>query len=289
MTKTILVTGASRGIGLLTVKELAQAGHTVFAGMRDLSGRNADTAETLADWARDAQLSVIPVDLDVTSDASVHTAVSMIEARAPLDTLINNAGVMPVGLTEAYTPEDAARCLEVNLLGVMRCTRAVLPSMRGRKSGQLLYLSSTAGRVAIPFFGLYCASKWALEGYAESLSYEIGPLGISTTIVEPGGHATDLVSNPPAPSDVNCINSYAGLAAGPGNFLQMFTSMFAENQDVNDAANVAARIAEIVAMTTPPPMRVTVGDDMGLIRINETSAEPQQQLIDMLRPMIPAA
>ena len=286
--KTVLITGASRGIGLLTARALAGAGHRVYAGMRDLGGRNAATARELATWAADHQAMLIPIDLDVTDDGAVQAAVAMIESRHPIDTLINNAGVMPVGVTEAFTPADAQRCFEVNLFGVMRCTRAVLPFMRGRRSGQLIHLSSTAGRVAIPFFGLYCASKWALEGYAESLQYEVEGLGITSTIIEPGGHQTDLVDNPPAPGDANCILGYDALADGPGNFLQMFNTLFARQDQINDAANVAERITQIVGADTPAPLRVPVGDDMGLKRINAGTEPAQRELLDALRPMIPA-
>lgn len=287
--KTVLLTGASRGIGYLTAQTLAEAGHRVYAGMRDLAGRNAETAATLSQWAAERGLNLIPVDLDVTDDGAVQSAVSMIEARQPIDVLVNNAGVMPVGLTEAFTSADAQRCFEVNVLGAMRCTRAVLPFMRGRRAGQLIHLSSTAGRVAIPYFGLYCASKWALEGYAESLHYEIEGLGIRTTIVEPGGHRTDLVDNPPAPGDRNCLNSYDGMADGRDNLLQMFHSLFDRGEEINDAANVARRIADLVASDGPAPLRAPVGDDMGLLRINAGTEEPQRDLITALRPMIPAA
>lgn len=125
--KTILITGASRGIGLLAAKTLASRGHTVYAGMRDLSERNKDAAAELAAFA---QGRIVPIELDVTDETACTTAVATIEAEAPIDVLINNAGVMPVGLTEAFTMQQAEDLFDVNVYGIMRMTRAVLGHMR---------------------------------------------------------------------------------------------------------------------------------------------------------------
>lgn len=284
--KRVLVTGASRGIGLLTVKILAKSGHSVIAGMRDIDGKNAEIAAEFIFFAQTDSLDLVPVELDVTDTQSVDTAITSIEKQGPIDVLINNAGVMPVGVTEAFTPEDILACMDVNLVGVARVCRAVLPKMRQRKSGQLIYVSSNAGRLALPFFGLYCASKWALEAYAESMHYELENFGIETTIVEPGGHATDLIVNAPTPSDQACLTSYGSVADGPAQLTGMFKSAFSEGNAINDAVNVAKKITDLIEMQSPKPLRVTVGDDMGVSKLNENICDIQAGVITALKPIL---
>lgn len=282
--KAILVTGASRGIGFLSAKALALAGHRVFAGLRDIDNRNAPVRAALLDWAKDKRVSLEPIALDVTEDASVSRAANMIEDRVSLDVLINNAGVMPVGVTEAYSPDQVRACLEVNLIGAIRTSRAVLPAMRRRRSGLLIHVSSTAGRLAIPFFGLYCASKWALEAYAESLHYELATFGVESVLVEPGPHQTDLVKAPPAPADEKRVAGYGRIADGSARMLSMFEAKFAAGKAITDAQNVAEAICTLVAMEQQRPLRTTVGDDMGLRRINERTAPLQEDLVEAIRP-----
>ena len=282
--KTILVTGASRGIGLLSAKALAHAGHHVFAGMRDAAGRNAPIASELRAWASSNGLRLEPIEVDVTKDASVDRAVQTIEGRQPIDVLINNAGVMPVGITEAYTPDQVEACLDVNFVGAVRTCRAVLPGMRSRRSGLIIHLSSTAGRLAIPFFGLYCASKWALEAYGESLHYELSDLGIESIILEPGGHATDLIKVPPGPSDLARLGGYGAVANGPRRMIDLSETMFAAGGAATDAHNIADVICELVSTKRPRPIRTTVGHDMGVARINKSVAPVQAELIESLPP-----
>ena len=282
---SVLITGASRGIGLLTAKELAQRGHRVYASMRDPHGRNAENRRDLEQWAQDNKAKLTVIALDVTDESTIATAMKDINANGPLDCLINNAGIMPVGVSEAFTTEDFQRCLDVNLLGLANVTQAVLPGMRKQRSGLLIHVSSAAGRLALPFFGVYCASKWAVEGYAEALHYELADYGVQSVIIEPSGHGTDLVKTAPKPSNENILTSYGDLADSRERFLEMFKNMFAEGNAITDASNVARTIAKLIEMDGPRPIRTQIGQDMGVQAINEATAPIQASMIGTLKPV----
>lgn len=284
-TQTILITGASRGIGRLTSLALAANGHKVYAGMRDISGRNEDVASDMRAKAQAQGLNLMPLELDVTDEQACQTAIDEIEANGPLDVLINNAGVMPVGLTEAFTMEQAEDVFDVNVYGIMRLTRAALPGMRARKSGLVINLSSSAGRFGMPYFGIYCASKWAVEAYSEALHHELETFGIDCVLVEPSGHGTDLVVTAPAPQDTARLEAYGDLAAGRDRLLDMFAHMFETDLSGTDANNVAASISRLIEMSGTRPIRVQVGHDMGVSAVNEAVAPIQAKLIEMLKPV----
>ena len=180
MSKTILITGASTGFGRLTAETLADAGHTVFASMRDPEGKNRDHAKAL----RAHGIKVVA--LDVTDTESVDQAVVTVIAEAGrIDVLVNNAGVASVGVSEAFTAEQAAALFDVNVIGVHRVTRAVLPTMRHQEDGLIVNVGSILGRVTFPFFGIYGASKFAVEALTDSYRHEVAQLGIDVVLVQP--------------------------------------------------------------------------------------------------------
>lgn len=281
----ILITGASRGIGRLTARLLAEQGHSVFAGMRHIDGRNAPAAAELSAYSDTVPGRIVPLALDVTDAEQIAVAVKLAEADGPIDVLINNAGVMPVGVTEGFTIAQAQAAFDVNLYGLMRTTRAVLPGMRARKSGLILSLSSAAGRFGMPYFGLYCASKWAMEAWCEALHYELEPFGIESLLIEPSGHGTDLVATAPAPADAAAVSGYGDLAQGRDRLLGMFNGMFDQGETVTDAGNVATVIADLIAMNAPRPIRTQVGQDMGVTAVNDATAPIQSALVEMLKPV----
>ena len=159
----ILITGAATGIGYLTAKQLASDGHTVWASMRDLDGRNQQTAAEFAELSRTTGVDLHTVALDVTSQESANNAVqSVLTSSGKLDVVIQNAGHLYVGYVEAFTDEDLAHLIDINAIGAHRVNRAVLPHLRQQRSGTLLYVGSTIIVTTPPFLGPYVASKAAL-------------------------------------------------------------------------------------------------------------------------------
>jgi NAD(P)-dependent dehydrogenase (short-subunit alcohol dehydrogenase family) len=190
-TTSALITGTSSGIGLATAIRLASDGHRVIATMRDTS-RSGD----LLAAAATAGVIVEVAELDVTDDASVAEAF----ARAgDIDILVNNAGASPVGSIEEFSIDAWKSLFETNVFGLVRCTQHALATMRRRQSGHIVNISSITGRTAIPMFGPYSATKWAVETISETLAMEAAIFGIRVSIVEPGAVATPIRDKTGAP------------------------------------------------------------------------------------------
>ncbi|MDB5262067.1 MAG: short-chain dehydrogenase [Adhaeribacter sp.] len=178
----VLITGCSTGIGFATAELLARKGHTVYATMRHPQG-----APALAQLAERDNLPITILPLDVDSDESVKTAIAQVLAQAGhLDVLVNNAGIAPLSVVEETPLEIYQRVMQTNYFGTLRCIQAVLPSMRERRSGLIINISSITGKVYAPYFGAYSATKAAVEALSETLAGEVEPLGIRVAVVIPG-------------------------------------------------------------------------------------------------------
>ncbi len=188
MGKTILITGASSGFGRLTAEALAAAGHTVFASMRDTTGRNASVVEQMAAHSKTQGVDLRTVEIDVQSQDSVDAGVASVLAEVGhIDVLVHNAGHMVFGPAEAFTPEQYAHLYDVNVLSTQRVNRAVLPHMRKSGQGLLLWVSSSSSAGGTPpYLAPYFAAKAAMDSIAVQYARELSRWGIETSIVVPG-------------------------------------------------------------------------------------------------------
>jgi NAD(P)-dependent dehydrogenase (short-subunit alcohol dehydrogenase family) len=272
--RIVLVTGASSGFGRLTAETLARVGYRVFAGLRASAGRNAAAAAELRAFAE-------PVELDVTDDASVERAVAHVVAAAGgVDVVVNNAGLGAMGVSEGFTVEQVRQLFDVNVLGPVRVNRAVLPHMRRRGAGLLVHVGSQLGRLAMPFYGVYGATKWALEGIADALRLELGPVGIDSVIVEPGAYPTNLAAHGLAPADAERVLEYGATAAIPQHMGAALAQMFAA-PDAPKPQAVADAIRKLVE--TPfgqRPLRTVVGGDTAPFEaLNALTEQSQRQML----------
>jgi NAD(P)-dependent dehydrogenase (short-subunit alcohol dehydrogenase family) len=275
--KTILVTGASSGFGRDTAETLARTGHVVFASMRDVNSKHRDRASALR------KQGIAVVELDVSNDASVETAVSEVLAHTGrIDVLINNAGIASAGVTEAFTADQAKVIFNTNVVGLLRTTRAVLPTMRAQGSGLIINIGSILGRVTFPFFGIYGASKFAVEALTESLRCEVSQLGIEVVLVQPSAYPTNMYAVIQQPADTARAAAYGVVGEIPGKMFETFKGMFA-SADAPDPHDVAAAIAKVIA--TPEgarAARLVVGQAFGADSVNDAVAPIQRRVLEDL-------
>jgi len=246
-TKVVLVTGAGRGMGVDIARAALDARHQVVA-----TARNAEkVTEALGDHD-----NLLAVALDVTDPASVQAAVdAAIERFGRVDVLINNAGNFYAGFFEEIAPEDFRAQVETNLFGPLNVTRAVLPVMRAQRSGVVVTISSTAGLIGQEFCTAYAASKFALEGWMESLTPEVAPFGISTMVVEPGFFRTDLLTPESTSYAQSSIEDYAERTR---QTVAAWNGM--NGQQGGDPAKLAQALISL-ATSEQPPVRWVAGAD----------------------------
>ena len=188
MKKVIVITGASSGFGRLSANALAKAGHTVYASMRDTDGRNAPQVEALATFAKENDVDLRTIELDVASQSSADAAIQKIVSdNGRLDVVIHNAGHMVFGPAEAFTPEQLAELYDVNVLSTQRVNRAALPQLRKQRNGLVVWVSSSscAGGTP-PYLAPYFAAKAGMDALAVVYARELTRWGIETSIIVPG-------------------------------------------------------------------------------------------------------
>ena len=245
----ILVTGASSGFGQSTAEALAKAGHTAYASMQDIAGRNAPKVAQYADWAKENSTDLRTVELNVQSDASVDAAVKRVIADAGrLDVIVHNAGHMVFGPVEAFTTDQLAEQYDVNVLGTHRLNRAALPHMRARKQGLLVWVGSTSSRGGTPpFLGPYFAAKAGMDSLAVTYAGELARWNIESTIIVPGSFTTGTnhFSNAGKPSDEARAAEYErGPYAGVAD--QALKGLADLSPPDADAGEVAREIVRVV-------------------------------------------
>jgi NAD(P)-dependent dehydrogenase (short-subunit alcohol dehydrogenase family) len=264
--KNIIITGSSSGFGLKAAKDFADKGYKVFATMRNPDGKNAEKKAALE--AHSAHIKVI--DMDVTNETSVKEAMDgILEEAGNIDILINNAGIMYLGITEAFSVEQARIQMETNYYGAIRTMQAVLPSMRKAGTGLIINTSSLVGRMSPPFFGTYTATKHALEGYSQALRYEVSPFGVDVVMVEPGPFGTGLLASGQVPAHNELLESYGELAGVPSAMGENFAQML-QSEDAPDPQWVVDAYLKLAKMPFGQrPTRTVVGITWGVDQIND--------------------
>ncbi|MBX9902093.1 MAG: SDR family oxidoreductase [Burkholderiaceae bacterium] len=275
--KTILITGASSGFGRDTAETLAKAGHQVYASMRSVNDRHSAVANELKN------LGIKVVELDVTDDASVEAAVaSVLKDAGKIDVLINNAGMASAGVSEAFTADQAKVLFNTNVVGVLRTTRAVLPAMRAAKDGLIINVGSVLGRVTFPFFGIYGASKFAIEALTDSFRLELSQLGVDVVLVQPSAYPTNMYSAIQQPADTAVAAAYGDVGAIPGKMFETFMGMFAADNAPNPH-DVPVAIASLIAQAKGSrPARTVVGQSFGADALNAATSPVQQGVVEAL-------
>lgn len=274
--KSVIITGSSNGFGLKAAKDFSDKGYLVFATMRNSATKNKNAKVELENHSKNIKV----VDMDVADDASVKAAIADILTQTErVDVLVNNAGIMYIGITEAFSVEQARVIMETNYFGAIRVMQAVLPGMRNAGEGLIMNTSSLVGRITGPFFGAYSATKHALEAYSQGLRYELSPFGIDVVLVEPGPFGTGLLTSGQVPAHTDVLESYGELAGIPSAMMESFSQMLqSENApDPQWVVDAYVNLAELPFGSRPT--RTVVGMTWGTDKINELTQPIQDNIL----------
>ena len=271
------ITGAGRGLGLATARAALEAGHKVVA-----AARRPDAAEEALGDLPGAAENLLAERLDVTRAEDARLAVNAaLDHFGRIDVLVNAAGYGQIGAFEANTPEEVARQFDVNVFGLMRVTRAALPSMRARRSGRIYNFSSIAGVRGRPGGSLYAASKFAVSGFSEGLAAELKPLGIFVTVVEPGYFRTDFLDPSSMRFGSEEIADYAEVTAAiRDGYAQR------NHKQPGDPAKLAQALLRL-ADVSAPPVHFAVGSDA--VEIVRTKLDAWRQELEAWKDLSASA
>jgi NAD(P)-dependent dehydrogenase (short-subunit alcohol dehydrogenase family) len=294
MSNVILITGAGTGIARLAARSLADAGHTVYATMRDPDGRNAARAADLRNYAAERDVDLRVVELDVLSQDSADAAVAtVIDQSGGLDVVVHNAAHLYFGVTEAFTPEQVLAAYDTNAVGALRVNRAALPVLRRQRSGLLLWVGSGTSMVVPPFLAPYTAAKAAMDSLAESVSVEVARYGIETCIVMPGPftQGTEHFPNAAHAADDDVAAQYDETADALANNGAATEALFAPGV-VQDVQAVADEIVRVVGLPHGArPYRSSVDfSDFGDVPVAAVAMVQRERLLkrfglgDVLKP-----
>ncbi|WP_181806799.1 SDR family oxidoreductase [Streptomyces shenzhenensis] len=282
----VVITGASSGFGALTARALADAGHTVYAGMRQTTGRNAPQVQAAADYAHEHDVDLRSIELDVNSQDSVDTAIARIEAaHGRIDVLIHNAGHMVTGPAEAFTPDQLAELYNVNVLSTQRVNRAALPGMRRRGQGLVVWVSSTSVKGGTPpYLAPYFAAKAGMDSLAVSYAGELARWGVETSIIVPGSFTsgTNHFAHSGRPEDTTVEAEYETRYAGLMD--QVAAKLAALAPESASASLVSDEIARVIALPAGErPFRVHIDPaDDGSEEVSEVADRIRREFLSRI-------
>jgi NAD(P)-dependent dehydrogenase (short-subunit alcohol dehydrogenase family) len=295
MKQVIVITGASSGFGALAARALANAGHTVYASMRETTARNAAQVEAAKKYASDNNVDLRTVELDVASQESADKAIQQIVAdNGRLDVIIHNAGHMVFGPAEAFTPEQLAHLYDVNVLSTQRVNRAALPQLRKQKKGLVVWVSSSSSAGGTPpYLAPYFAAKAAMDALAVIYARELTRWGIETSIVVPGAFTggTNHFANSGRPEDQARVAEYeAGPYRGFGDrVMKGFASIVPPDADVSAVADAIVKVVDTPFGKRPFRVHIDPTED-GAEVVNMVSDRVRAELLrriglaDLLKP-----
>jgi NAD(P)-dependent dehydrogenase (short-subunit alcohol dehydrogenase family) len=277
MSKIVIVTGASSGFGAMSARELADAGHTVYAGMRDIDGRNAQPAADARNYKARNGGEIRPIEMDMSDQDAVDAAVAkIIDQQHQIDVIVHNAGHMVLGPAEAFTVDQLTAVYDVNVLSTQRLNRAALPHMRERQDGLLVWVGSTSTRGGTPpYLAPYFAAKAAEDSLAVSYSVELSRFGIDTVIVVPGAFTsgTNHFAHAGHPDDQQTAAAYDQHYAGLMDQVSAkLADLEPDNADPHEVAVQIARVVDLPKGQRPFRVHIDPSDD-GASTVNAVADE----------------